>query len=76
MIIQDEVRFNESNPAYDWANLLPADLYQSVMNGSWKGTNWFKEAYNEGAPTQNHAVGVTGGSDLSKFFSRFLLLRQ
>ena len=67
MIIQDEVRFNEGNPAYDWANLLPADLYQSVMNGSWKGTNWFKEAYNEGAPTQNHAVGVTGGSDLSKF---------
>lgn len=67
MIIQDEIRFNEGNPGHDWANLLPADLYQSVMNGSWKGTNWFKEAYNEGAPTQNHAVGITGGSELSRF---------
>ena len=67
MTIQDEIRFNEGNPAYDWANLLPADLYQSVMNGTWKGTNWFKEAYNEGAPTQNHAIGITGGSELSRF---------
>lgn len=67
MTIVDEIRFNEANPLYDWENLLPQNIYTSVMNGTWKGTDWMNEAYNEAAPTQNHAINLTGGNDLSKF---------
>ena len=67
MVMQDETRFNEGNAPYDWAALLPSDLYQSIMNGSWTGTNWLKESYNEGAPVQNHSVNIAGGSDMSTY---------
>ena len=53
---------NEGIALTDWAAVLPANLYQSIKNGSWKGTNWMEEAYNKGAMTQNHAVNVTGGT--------------
>lgn len=67
MTIQDERMFNEGNPSYNWAGLLPSDLYNSITNGSWTGTDWYKEAYNKAAPTQNHSINVTGGNDMSKF---------
>ena len=67
MAMMDETRFNEANPANDWANILPKDLYNTIMDGSWQGTNWLKETYNAAAPTQNHAFNLTGGNDQSKF---------
>ena len=67
MTIQDEVRYNDGNLGFDWANLLPGYLYNSVMDGSWQGTNWVKEFYNKAAPTQNHSINLTGGNDISKF---------
>ncbi|MGD9928401.1 MAG: TonB-dependent receptor [Mangrovibacterium sp.] len=76
MAIQDEVRFNEGNPAYDWANLLPEELYNSIMNGSWQGTNWLNESYNEAAPTQNHAFNLIGGNDQSSFSLGFSYASQ
>jgi len=76
MTIEDEIRYNEANPTYDWANLLPTDLYNSVMDGSWKGTNWLKESYNEAAPTQNHAINLFGGNDQSTFSLGFSYASQ
>lgn len=76
MTIMDETRFNEANATYDWANLLPTNLYNSIMDGSWEGTNWINEAYNEAAPTQNHAINLTGGNDLSKFSIGFSYASQ
>ncbi len=58
---------NEGIALTDWAAVLPANLYQSIKNGSWKGTNWMEEAYNKGAMTQNHAVNVTGGTADHKY---------
>ncbi len=54
-------------PGYDWAGLLPTDLYNSIMDGYWQGTNWIKETYNEAAPTQNHSFNLAGGTEQSKF---------
>ena len=51
MTIVDEQRFNDGTPGYDWANLLPKDLYQSFVDGSSKGSDWVDAFYNEGAVT-------------------------
>ena len=67
MEIQDLARTNEGKDPYDWANLLPADLYSRIKSGEWKGTNWVEEMYNKGALTQNHSVNVAGGSADSKY---------
>lgn len=67
MKVQDMIRFNEGQSPIDWASLLPDYLYDAYMSGSLQGTNWLKEAYNKGAPVQNHAVNLTGGSETSKF---------
>ena len=37
--------------AYDWQSLLPGYLYDSIMDGTWNGTNWLEEAENNNAPT-------------------------
>jgi len=76
MTIMDERLFNEGRATYDWANLLPTDLYNSIMDGSWNGTNWLKESYNEGAPIQNHSINLAGGSDQSKFSLGFSYTSQ
>ncbi|MDD4514131.1 TonB-dependent receptor [Massilibacteroides sp.] len=76
MTIVDEIRFNEGNAMYDWENQLPSDIYNSIMDGSWQGTNWLDEIYNEAAPTQNHAINLTGGNDQSKFSIGFSYASQ
>ena len=67
MDIQDQVSFNMGRPLTDWANILEPNLYNSIMDGSFVGTNWLEEIRNQNAPTQNHAVNIVGGSELSKF---------
>jgi TonB-linked SusC/RagA family outer membrane protein len=77
MEIQDRRYINDGHASgYDWAGTLPDDLYESVMDGSWEGTNWIKEAYKKGAPTQNHAVNVAGGNELSSFSLGFSYTQQ
>ena len=58
---------NEGVTLTDWASVLPSKLYQSIKNGTWKGTNWMEEAYNKGAPTMNHAINLTGGTADHKY---------
>ena len=58
---------NEGIALTDWSAVLPASLYQSIQNGTWKGTNWMEEAYNKGAMTTNHAINITGGTADHKY---------
>ena len=67
MQLYNLARKNSGLEEVDFSAKLPAKLYQSVMNGSWKGTNWVEEMYNKGAMTQNHAVNVAGGTAEHKF---------
>ena len=76
MYAQDLKSANGGNTAPDWAKVLPSDLYQSVMDGTWDGTNWLDESYHKGAITENHAFNVTGGSDVSKFSLGFSYTNQ
>ncbi|MBQ3881478.1 MAG: TonB-dependent receptor [Bacteroidales bacterium] len=62
MELYNLARKNSSLPEVDFAAVLPANLYQSIMNGSWKGSNWVEEMYNKGAITQNHSMNLAGGS--------------
>lgn len=76
MTVQDMIAFNEGNPLNDWSKLLPASLLESIQNGTWNGTNWVKESYNKAAPIQNHSIGITGGTELSKFSMGFTYAKQ
>ena len=67
MDIQDQVSFNMGKEKLDWASILSPALYNSIKDGSFKGTNWLDLIRNENAPNQNHAVNIVGGSDMSKF---------
>ncbi|GHT13142.1 SusC/RagA family TonB-linked outer membrane protein [Bacteroidia bacterium] len=66
MNIMDEVNFNKGLEGYDWASSLGA-YYEGASNGTWAGTDWLDEIRNKNAPTQNHAVNITGGNDISQY---------
>lgn len=63
----NEIYENTGTPAMDWAAAIGADRYNSIMNGTWNGTNWLEEAYNKGAVTTNHAINLTGGTADHKY---------
>ena len=67
MNVQDMVNVNMGKSAVDWQNVLNSDLYNSIMDGTYTGTNWLNEIYNANAPQQNHSVNIVGGDDMSKF---------
>ena len=67
MDIQDQVNFNMGKEPTDWASVLSPELYQSIKNGDFTGTNWLDAIRNTNAPIQNHAVNVIGGTDMSKY---------
>jgi TonB-linked SusC/RagA family outer membrane protein len=67
MDVQDMVNFNMGKATVDWQGILDPALYNSIKDGSFKGTNWLDLIRNVNAPNQNHAVNVVGGTDLSKF---------
>ena len=73
---QELKAFNGGNAAPDWSAVLPADLYTSIMDGSWNGTDWVNESYHKGAFTQNHSIGMIGGGDISKFALGFSYTNQ
>ena len=75
MTMMDETSFNDGNSPYNWSGLIP-DLYQSIQNGSWNGTNWLDEIRNADAPTQNHAINLAGGNEQSKFSLGFSYTAQ
>ena len=76
MYAQDLIAFNDGQDFKKWENMIPAETYQKIMNGSWEGTNWLDESYHKGAMVQNHAIGLNGGNDMSKFSMGFAYTNQ
>ncbi|MCC8095931.1 MAG: SusC/RagA family TonB-linked outer membrane protein, partial [Tannerellaceae bacterium] len=76
MQVMDEISFNNGGSGYDWAGTFPTHLYNSIQDGSWNGTNWLEEIRNKNAITQNHAINIAGGSELSKFAMGFSYTQQ
>ena len=67
-------RFGGQYAEPDWKAQLPADIYESLfdengemLENGWEGTDWLGASYHEGAMTQNHAISITGGNDVSTF---------
>ena len=67
MQLYNLARTNSGLEAVDFSAKLPAKLYESVVNGTWKGTNWVEEMYNKGAMSQNHALNIAGGTAEHRF---------
>ena len=64
-MIMNEAAVNSGMPEYDFASLVPD--WDKIQNGSWNGTNWLNELKNKNALTQNHALGITGGTEQSVY---------
>ena len=68
MEVMNQVGYNQGNDVvYDFSKFMPAARYEAYMNGTNKGTDWLEAMRNANAPIQNHALNITGGSDVSKF---------
>ena len=76
MDIMDKIMVSEGNKPYDWTTMLPDYLYEAYTSGTSKGTNWLNEFYNKAAPMQNHAINLSGGSEMSKFSLGFSYTNQ
>lgn len=50
--------------------LMPVQM-DWIRKGLWDGTDWFTASINENAPTNNLAVGVTGGGDAVRYSFSF-----
>lgn len=75
MTIVNEARRNDGTALYDYAKEIPAQ-YQSIMDGTWKGTNWLEEIRVKNAVTQNHAINIIGGSETSSVSLGFSYANQ
>ena len=67
MDIESQVNFNMGKDPINWAGILNPTLYNSIMDGSFTGTDWLEAIRNPNAPNTNHAVNLVGGTDISKF---------
>jgi TonB-linked SusC/RagA family outer membrane protein len=52
------------NGATDWSNPRLSNSQIKAMQG---GTNWLNQMFEKNAPTQNYALGLTGGSETSTY---------
>ena len=65
-VINTAEKNNRLTPT-DFSTVLSPELYKSIMDGSFTGTNWIRAFHNDNAPVSNHAVNLAGGTDRSKF---------
>ena len=63
--MQDEINFNAGSEPINWESRLGARVWDMLQNG-WQGTDWFNAIRVKNALTQNHAVNLTGGTEMSK----------
>ena len=68
--ILDEVAFQDGTPANNWPALLGTKTWEKIQNG-WTGSDWIEAIRVKNAPTQNHALNIVGGTDVSKFSAGF-----
>jgi TonB-linked SusC/RagA family outer membrane protein len=55
---------------------VPADVMSAIDDGSFAGTNWLNEMILDRAPTQNHSLNITGGTDRSTYSFGFSYTSQ
>lgn len=75
MAMQDEINFNAGSEPINWESRLGARVWDMLQNG-WQGTDWFNAIRVKNALTQNHAVNLTGGTEMSKFSDGFSYTEQ
>lgn len=75
MAIQNEINFNEGSPEIDYASRLPV-IYKMIEEGKFNGTDWMNEIRNQNAMVYNHALNLTGGSDVSSYSLGFSYTSQ
>ena len=59
--IMDEQALNSGNGLYDWGSYDIAGV----------DTDWIRQMFRDAAPTQNHTVGISGGTDASVYAISF-----
>src|SRR3712207_9043454 len=47
-----------------------------MYTGSWNNVNWFDEMYQKNAPSQEHNVAISGGTDKINYYISGALLDQ
>jgi len=67
IMIQDEANVNSGMNPNKWNDARAPGDYQRITSGQWNGTNWLKEIRKENAPTQSHAITISGGNAASVF---------
>jgi TonB-linked SusC/RagA family outer membrane protein len=75
MALADEALFNSGSALTDWSGRLGERTWGMLQNG-WTGTNWFEEMRKKNAITTNHALNVTGGTDISNFSAGLSYTKQ
>ena len=70
MAMADEKAFQDGNPAINWEGRLGAKAWKRLQEG-WTGTDWLDAILVPNAPTQNHALNIAGGTEISKFSAGF-----
>ena len=63
------------SPLEDYEAQLPKQ-YKQIMDGTWNGSDWFYESLDKNAPVQNHSIGVSGGSEMSRYALGFSYFSQ
>ncbi len=72
--MMNEARLNDGLGPYDFASLVPH--WEDIESGRSKGTDWFGEIMVDDAPIQNHALGINGGTDKSRYSLGFSFSSQ
>lgn len=71
----DEQAFNDGTPATNWQERLGNRVYGMIQDG-WQGSNFLEAMREKNALTQNHAVNIAGGTELSKVSAGFSYTSQ
>ena len=61
LMLTSEYYTNNNSAVPDFASLIPG--YKGIADGSWDGTNWMDATTNKNAPTQNHSINISGGTE-------------
>jgi TonB-dependent SusC/RagA subfamily outer membrane receptor len=68
-MLDDEYSKNTYGYGINFSQMVPH--WDKILSGEWKGTNWYKEAKNKNAFSQNHSVTISGGNKKSSYFTSF-----
>lgn len=67
MAIMDQVNVNSGRQPFTWTNYMTQEQYDAFQDGTNKGMNWLEAIRNNNAMVTNHAINISGGSEMSKF---------